>query len=159
MLKSTHKNKTSSKKKRKSSGNSNQFLMWLSWPSLAVRRKLKKVVKTQRCIFTLHLSLPQTAWRWYRLSHINVFCINLFYSPKEQSLKFSRKNIENWQNWKSQFFLLHFYSNQSQFMGYQGWDDYPDFQQKAKGQIISECPYEIIVCPKIATKKFPRFLS
>ena len=28
-----------------------------------------------------------------------------------------------------------------------------------KGQIISECPYEKIVCPKIATKKFPRFLS
>ena len=28
-----------------------------------------------------------------------------------------------------------------------------------KGQIISECPYEIIVCPKIATEKFPRFLS
>ena len=27
-----------------------------------------------------------------------------------------------------------------------------------KGQIISECPYEIIVCPKIATKNFPRFL-
>ena len=27
-----------------------------------------------------------------------------------------------------------------------------------KGQIISECPFEIIVCPKIATKKFPRFL-
>ena len=29
---------------------------------------------------------------------------------------------------------------------------------RTKGQIISECPYEIIVCPKIATKKFPRFL-
>ena len=28
----------------------------------------------------------------------------------------------------------------------------------AKGQIISECSYEIIICPKIATKKFPRFL-
>ena len=28
----------------------------------------------------------------------------------------------------------------------------------AKGQIISECPYEIIVCPKISTKKIPRFL-
>ena len=28
-----------------------------------------------------------------------------------------------------------------------------------KGQIISECPYEIILYPKIATKKFPRFLS
>ena len=27
-----------------------------------------------------------------------------------------------------------------------------------KGQIISECPYEIIVYPKIATKKFPRFV-
>ena len=32
----------------------------------------------------------------------------------------------------------------------------PDFH--CKGQIISECPYEIIVYPKIATKKFPRFL-
>ena len=31
--------------------------------------------------------------------------------------------------------------------------------QTGKGQIISECPYEKIVCPKIATKKFPRFLS
>ena len=30
---------------------------------------------------------------------------------------------------------------------------------RAKGQMISECPYEIIVYPKIATKKFPRFLS
>ena len=29
----------------------------------------------------------------------------------------------------------------------------------AKGQIISECPYEIIVSPKIPTKKIPRFLS
>ena len=32
-------------------------------------------------------------------------------------------------------------------------------EQKIKGQIISECPYEIIVSPKICkTKKFPRFL-
>ena len=30
--------------------------------------------------------------------------------------------------------------------------------QTLKGQIISECPYEIIACPKIATKKFPKFL-
>ena len=28
-----------------------------------------------------------------------------------------------------------------------------------KGQIILECPYEKNVYPKIATKKFPRFLS
>ena len=27
-----------------------------------------------------------------------------------------------------------------------------------KGQIISECPYEIIVSPKIQTKKIPRFM-
>ena len=27
-----------------------------------------------------------------------------------------------------------------------------------KGQIISECPYEIIVSSKIPTKKCPRFL-
>ena len=27
-----------------------------------------------------------------------------------------------------------------------------------KGQIISECPYDIIVTPKIPTNKFPRFL-
>ena len=32
------------------------------------------------------------------------------------------------------------------------------FVKQIKGQMISECPYEIIVCPKIATKKFPRFL-
>ena len=31
-------------------------------------------------------------------------------------------------------------------------------KEKSKGQIISECPYEIIVYPKITTKKFPRFL-
>ena len=29
---------------------------------------------------------------------------------------------------------------------------------KTKGQIISECPYEIIVWTKIPTKNFPRFL-
>ena len=34
-----------------------------------------------------------------------------------------------------------------------------NLKQVSKGQIISECPYEIIVYPKIATKKFPRFLS
>ena len=28
----------------------------------------------------------------------------------------------------------------------------------SKGQIISKCPYAIIVYPKIASKKFPRFL-
>ena len=32
------------------------------------------------------------------------------------------------------------------------------FCSSTKGQIISECLYEIIVSPKIRTKKFPRFL-
>ena len=35
----------------------------------------------------------------------------------------------------------------------------PSKYRVIKGQIISECPYEIIVYPKIARKKFPRFLS
>ena len=33
-----------------------------------------------------------------------------------------------------------------------------DTKQCVKGQIISECPYEIIVSPKIPTKQFPKFL-
>ena len=36
---------------------------------------------------------------------------------------------------------------------------YVEIPATTKGQIISECPYEIIVYPKFATKKFPRFLS
>ena len=32
------------------------------------------------------------------------------------------------------------------------------WELSAKGQIISECPYEIIVSPIRPTKKFPRFL-
>ena len=39
--------------------------------------------------------LDQTAWRPYRLSHITAFCINLRYLPKDQSLKFLRKNMKN----------------------------------------------------------------
>jgi hypothetical protein len=38
---------------------------------------------------------------------------------------------------KNIFFLLHSFSNYSQFMGYQeffrNFDDYPDFQQKSRG--------------------------
>ena len=34
----------------------------------------------------------------------------------------------------------------------------PPKAQGSKGQIISECPYEIIVSPKRSMKKFPRFL-
>ena len=36
-------------------------------------------------------------------SHIDAFHINSFYSTKDQSLKFLRKNIENWRSWKMTF--------------------------------------------------------
>ena len=41
---------------------------------------------------------------------------------------------------------------------YRFLDKQKNTRSQVKGQIISECPYEIIVYPKIATKKFPRFL-
>ena len=45
-------------------------------------------------------------------------------------MKISKKNIENWRNWKTQFFwvghfeffLLHPHENQSKVLGYQRWD-------------------------------------
>jgi hypothetical protein len=40
------------------------------------------------------------------LSHINAFCINQSYYPKDQSVKFSRNFFENWRFWKSQFFWV-----------------------------------------------------
>ena len=43
------------------------------------------------------------AWRPFRLSQMNALRFNLTYSPKDQSLKFWRKNIKNWLFWKSAF--------------------------------------------------------
>ena len=65
-----------------------------------------------------------------RLSQINALRINLSYSPKDQSLKFLQNKYWELAELKisvflSQpfwIFLLHSYSSQSQFMGYQGWD-------------------------------------
>ena len=62
----------------------------------AVQHKLKKWVKTQKTHIYPFLSLRQTAWRPYRLSHIYALHINLSYSPKNQSLKFSQKNCLSW---------------------------------------------------------------
>ena len=50
------------------------------------------------CVFRLFLSLCRTASRPYRLSHTNALRINQFYTSKDQSQKFSRKNIENWRS-------------------------------------------------------------
>ena len=70
-----------------------------------------------------------------------VFCTVLYSKYDEKLGNHERKNIE----------IVRLCSN----LQYQVYLSLPD----AKGQIISECPYEIIVWTKIATKKFPRFLS
>ena len=63
----------------------------------------------KKCLFWVFrpfLSLCRTASWPYRLSHINALHINQFYWPKNQSMKFSQKNIENWRSWKTQFFWV-----------------------------------------------------
>ena len=76
------------------------------------------------CGFRLFLSFcPTPSWP-YRLSHINVLCIN---QSKDQSLKFLKKKIENWWNWKTRFFFSRPFwicfqnENQSEVLGWQGW--------------------------------------
>ena len=55
------------------------------------------------CVFRPFLSLCRTASRPYRLSHINALRIDQSYWLKNQSMKFSQKNIENWRSWKMTF--------------------------------------------------------
>ena len=101
------------------------------------------------CVFCLFLSLPWTASRPYRLSHIIALYINQSYWPKDQSMKVWQKIFENWRFWKTQFFLIRpildlFFSNIFFFasspwklvkvswvsrMG-RNFDDYPGFQPK-----------------------------
>lgn len=85
--------------------------------------------------FSSLLNLCQTARQPNRLSHINALQINLCYIPKDQSLKFLQKNIENWQSWKSQFF----------------WIDHFDFFFKQKYFFASSLPKSvtIYVIPRI----------
>jgi hypothetical protein len=52
------------------------------------------------------LSLCRTASWPYRLSHINALQIIQFYTSKDQSQKFSRKNIENWRSPENDFCLV-----------------------------------------------------
>ena len=67
------------------------------YPTLAQKRGKN----TKYAFFTPFLSLCQKAWQpYYRLTYINALHINLSYSPKDQSLKFLQKNIENWRSWK-----------------------------------------------------------
>jgi hypothetical protein len=90
--------------------------------------------KTQKNAFCLFLSLNCTVSQPYRLSHINALRINQFYEPKDQSIKFSPNFFENWQFWKTNFFLsrpfwifffkdfffAYSHENQSKLLGYQG---------------------------------------
>ena len=73
---------------------------------IEMKQKFSKWL-TQKC-FRLFLSLWRTASQPYKLSHTNALCINQFYKPKDQSMKFSWKNIENWRSWKMFFWVGHF---------------------------------------------------
>ena len=112
------------------------FLICLHTPSFGLEITIKCIFSN----FCLCLSLHQTVWQPYRLSHINALSINLSYPPKDQSLKFSLKDIENWRSWKSQFFwvshfILFFASSPWKSVNIYGvgrmgqkFDDYPGFQ-------------------------------
>ena len=81
-------------------------------------------------VFRLFLRLRRTASQPYRLNHVDALRINQSYTSKDQSQKFSRKNIENWRFLKTQFFwvghfdfdffdfLLFPNENQSTFIGF-----------------------------------------
>ena len=64
----------------------------------------KKGEEHKKYIFIPFLSIRRTAWQPYKLNHINPLRINLSYLPKDQSVKFLRKNIEDWRSWKMTFF-------------------------------------------------------
>ena len=62
------------------------------------------------------MSLRRTGWWPYRLCHINALHINLFYSPKDQSLKFSQKilrigGVENLSFFESAILIFFFKKN------------------------------------------------
>ena len=74
-------------------------LLWLNlYGCEAVRRKLKNRQKVHFFVFRLFLSLHRTTSRPYRLSHTKALRIDQSYTSKDQSQKFSRKNIENWRS-------------------------------------------------------------
>ena len=58
------------------------------------------------CVFRPFLSLCRTASRPYKLSHLNALRINQSYTSKDESQKFSQKNIENWRSPENDFCLV-----------------------------------------------------
>ena len=90
------------------------------WSSLAVRRKLKKRVKTQKnpSLPLFHLTSDS------QVDNIIVFRINLFYSLGQWTIPETfMKKYWDLTELTISIFLLHSYSNQSQFMGHQEWDE------------------------------------
>ena len=65
---------------------------------------LKTAKNHKKCIFSLFYSLCRTSSRPYTLNQINALRIMQTYEPKDESVKFSRKNFENWQFWKMAIF-------------------------------------------------------
>ena len=63
------------------------------------------------CVFRLFFPLCQTASQPQMLSYINAFRINQSYLPKDQSVKFSRKNFENWGFWKTAILKIGHFEN------------------------------------------------
>ena len=83
------------------------------------------------CVFSPFLSLRRTAWSPFRLSHIDVLCINLSYSPKDQSDSLS------WPFWVFFFKIFFFASSSWKTVNIhrlarmdQNFDEYPGFQPK-----------------------------
>ena len=72
---------------------------------MAVRLPKRRPFYSKKNIFGL-LVFFWTVWQPYGMSHIHALRINLSYKPKDQSLKFWQKNNENWQFWKSFFFVF-----------------------------------------------------
>ena len=69
---------------------------------LAVGHKLKKGVKTQKINFYPFFEITLDSLITIQVA----LCINLSYSPKDQSQNFFLKNIKNWWSWKIIFFLF-----------------------------------------------------
>jgi hypothetical protein len=87
-------------------------IIWLLIYWLQPRpKKLAHLFQPLHLCFTPFLSLRQTVWQPYRLSHIIALCINLFYLSKDQSLIFSLKSIKYWRCWKMRFFWFLVFPN------------------------------------------------
>ena len=100
---------------------------------------------TKKCIFTPFLSLRQTAWWPYRLSHINALCINLSYSPQGPIPKIFGKRYWELEELKISGFWVGHFSKNITFFSSSPWksvkvswvarmgpnfNDYPGFQPK-----------------------------